>query len=43
MRPKHAGGLRNGGLGVEIFTQDELGDIHWAIVEVVEKAGVASS
>ncbi len=40
IRPQHAGGLRNGGLGVEIFTKDELDDIHWATVEVLEKAGL---
>ncbi len=39
-RSQHAGGLRNGGLGVEIFTQDELDDIHWATVEVLEKTGL---
>ena len=41
IRPQHAGGLRNGGLGVEIFTQDELDDIHWATVEVLEKTGLS--
>jgi trimethylamine--corrinoid protein Co-methyltransferase len=39
-RSQHAGGLRNGGLGIEIFTQDELDDIHWATVEVLEKTGL---
>ena len=40
IRPQHAGTIRNGGLGVEIFTKDELDDIHWATVEVLEKTGL---
>jgi trimethylamine--corrinoid protein Co-methyltransferase len=39
-RNQHAGTTRNGGLGIEIFTKDELDDIHWATVEVLEKAGL---
>ncbi len=40
IRSQRAGTMRNGGLGVEVFTKDELDDIHWATVEVLEKAGL---
>ena len=35
-----AGGLRKAGLGIDMFTQDELRDIHYATVEVLECAGL---
>lgn len=40
IRGQVAGGLRKAGLGIEMFTQDELNDIHWATVEVLEKTGL---
>jgi trimethylamine--corrinoid protein Co-methyltransferase len=40
IRSQHAGTVRNGGLGIEMFTRDELDDIHWGTVEVLEKSGL---
>lgn len=40
IRRQVAGGLRKAGLGVEMFTQDEMLDIHYATVEVLEKTGL---
>ena len=38
-RNLHAGGRRNGGLSLSVFTDDELQDIHLATLEVFEGAG----
>ena len=39
-RNLHAGRLRNGGLSLSVFTEDELQDIHLATLEVLERTGV---
>jgi len=39
-RNLHAGGTRSGGLGLSIFTEAELQDIHLATLEVLAQTGV---
>ncbi len=39
-RAAHAGGRRNSGLSLTVFTPDEIEDIHLATLEVLERAGV---
>jgi trimethylamine---corrinoid protein Co-methyltransferase len=39
-RNVHAGHRRSGGLRLEVFTDDELHDIHFATLEVLERTGV---
>jgi trimethylamine--corrinoid protein Co-methyltransferase len=39
-RNLHAGRRRSGGLRLEVFTDDELHDIHLATLEVLERTGV---
>jgi trimethylamine---corrinoid protein Co-methyltransferase len=39
-RNQHAGRLRSGGLSLNIFTADEVEDIHLATLEVLERTGV---
>ena len=39
-RNVHAGRRRSGGLRLEVFTDDELQDIHLATLEVLERTGV---
>jgi len=39
-RNLHAGKKPNGGLGFQVFTEDELNDIHQATLEVLEKTGL---
>jgi trimethylamine--corrinoid protein Co-methyltransferase len=39
-RNRHAGRGRSGGLGLEVFTPEELEDIHLATLEVLERTGV---
>jgi trimethylamine---corrinoid protein Co-methyltransferase len=39
-RNLHAGRLRSGGLSLNVFTEDELEDIHLASLEVLERTGV---
>jgi trimethylamine---corrinoid protein Co-methyltransferase len=40
IRSQNAGIQHNGGLGLEIFTEDEKQAIHWGTVEVLEKTGL---
>jgi trimethylamine--corrinoid protein Co-methyltransferase len=40
MRNQHAGRRMSGGLSLNVFTEDELEDIHLATLEVLERAGV---
>jgi trimethylamine---corrinoid protein Co-methyltransferase len=40
IRSQEAGGVHTGGLGVEMFTRDELQAIHYATVEVLERTGL---
>ena len=35
-----AGRRRNGGIGLNVFTDDEVQDIHLATLEVLERTGV---
>ena len=39
-RPHHAGRTRSGGLSLNVFTPDEIDDIHVATLEVLERTGV---
>jgi len=39
-RNLHAGRLRGGGLSLNVFTEDEIDDIHLASLEVLERTGV---
>ncbi len=39
-RSHHAGRTRSGGLSLNVFTPDELDDIHLATLEVLERTGV---
>jgi trimethylamine---corrinoid protein Co-methyltransferase len=39
-RNPHAGRLRSGGLSLNVFTPDEIEDIHLATLEVLERTGV---
>ena len=39
-RNLHAGKRQNGGLGLKVFTDDELYEIHLATLEVLEKTGL---
>ena len=40
IRSQRSGIQHNGGLGVDVFTGDEMEAIHWGTVEVLEKAGL---
>ena len=40
IRSQRAGIGHQGGIGIEVFTQDEMQAIHWGTVEVLEKAGL---
>ena len=40
IRSQRAGTMRSGGLSVNVFTDDELDDIHSATLEVLERTGV---
>lgn len=40
IRSQRAGISYNGGLGVDIFTHDEMDAIHWATAEVLERTGL---
>src|SRR5271157_296965 len=39
-RSQHAGRTRSGGLSLNVFTPDEIDDIHLATLEVLERTGV---
>jgi trimethylamine---corrinoid protein Co-methyltransferase len=39
-RPHHAGRTRSGGLSLNVFTPDEIDDIHVGTLEVLERTGV---
>jgi trimethylamine--corrinoid protein Co-methyltransferase len=39
-RNQHAGRLKNGGLRLEVFTQDEIEDLHLGSLEVLSETGV---
>jgi trimethylamine--corrinoid protein Co-methyltransferase len=39
-RPLHSGRQRSAGLGLNVFTEDEIDDIHVATLEVLERTGV---
>ncbi len=39
-RGQHAGRARSGGLSLNVFTPDEIDDIHLATLEVLERTGV---
>ncbi len=40
IRNLHAGGLRSRGIGLSVFTEDELQDVHLATLEVLSQTGV---
>jgi trimethylamine--corrinoid protein Co-methyltransferase len=40
IRGPHAGRSRSGGFSLDVFTQDEIDDIHLATLEVLERTGV---
>ena len=39
-RIMNAGKKQNGGLGFQVFTEDELDEIHQATLEVLERTGL---
>jgi trimethylamine--corrinoid protein Co-methyltransferase len=40
VRGMHAGGMRNAGLQLKVFTEEELREIHLGTLEVLEKRGI---